>query len=60
MLLDLSEDWTVTSFAGKAAPAAPLAFPKLVGWNSSADEKLKYFAGRAMYEKRVDLAAHRL
>ena len=56
-LMDISTDWVVTSFAGKNAPAAPLAFPKLVGWNTSSDEKLKYFAGRAMYEKKVDLSS---
>jgi hypothetical protein len=59
VLLDLSEGWTVTSFVGKAAPTAPLAFPKLYGWNTSADERLKYFAGRAMYEKRFDPASVR-
>ena len=54
---DLSFDWTVTSFTGKNPPAAPIAFPKLVGWNTSSDEKLKYFAGRAMYEKKIDLGS---
>ena len=56
-LMDISTDWTVTSFTGKNPPAAPLAFPKLVGWNTFSDEKLKYFAGRAMYEKKVDLGS---
>ena len=55
-LMDSSTEWTVTSFTGKNPPRAPLAFPKLVGWNISSDEKLKYFAGRAMYEKRIDLS----
>ena len=55
--MDLSSGWTVTSFTGKNAPSAPRAFPKLVGWNTSSDEKLKYFAGRAMYEKKIDLAS---
>ena len=55
--MDLSSGWTVTSFTGKNPPSAPRAFPKLVGWNTSSDEKLKYFAGRAMYEKKIDLAS---
>ena len=55
--LDISSGWTVTSFTGKNPPSAPRAFPKLVGWNTSSDEKLKYFAGRAMYEKKIDLAS---
>ena len=54
--MDLSSDWTVTSFTGKNAPDAPLAYPTLSGWNTSTDEKLKYFSGRAMYEKRIDLS----
>ena len=54
--MDLSSDWTVTSFTGKNAPDAPLAYPTLSSWNTSTDEKLKYFAGRAMYEKRIDLS----
>ncbi len=56
-LMDVSSDWTVVSFTGKNPPAAPRAFPKLVGWNTSSDEKLKYFAGRAMYEKKIDLGS---
>ena len=56
-LMDLSIDWTVTSFTGKNPPSAPLAFPKLIGWNTSSNEKLKYFAGRAMYEKQIDLGS---
>ena len=55
--MDLSSDWTVTSFTGKNAPSAPLALPALIGWNTSSDEKLKYFAGRATYEKRLDLSS---
>lgn len=51
VLLDLSRDWTATSFTGKNAPAAPRPFPALAGWNESSDERLRYFAGRAVYEK---------
>ena len=55
--LDISSNWTISSFTGKNPPIAPLAFPKLVGWNTSSDEKLKYFAGRAMYERKIDLGS---
>ena len=51
VLMDLSSGWKVVSFRGKNAPDAPVDFPKLAGWNESADERLKYFAGHAMYEK---------
>lgn len=55
VLMDLSKDWTVTSFTGKNAPDAPRIFRVLTGWHMSDDERLRYFAGRAMYEKTVDL-----
>jgi len=53
VLADCSADWTVTSFAGVCAPSAPRAFPRLSGWNESTDEALRYFSGRAVYEKTV-------
>lgn len=52
-LRDVSSDWTATSFTGKNAPAAPRAFPTLTGWHESSDDALRYFAGRAVYEKTV-------
>ena len=55
VVADLSADWTVVSFTGKNAPAAPLKLPRLASWSQSADPKLKYFAGRAVYEKAVTL-----
>ena len=54
-LMDISSEWAVTSFNGKNAPDAPRLFPMLLGWHMSTDEKLRYFAGRASYEKRIDL-----
>ncbi len=53
VLADLSTDWTITSFTGKNAPSAPLVLAKLASWSESSDARLKYFAGRAVYEKRV-------
>lgn len=53
VLADLSRDWTITSFTGKNPPAAPLGLATLAGWNESADEKLRFFAGRAVYEKSL-------
>ena len=56
-LMDLSTYWAVTFFTGKNAPDAPRQFMMLTGWNTSEDEKLRYFSGRAMYEKRIDLSS---
>ena len=56
VLLDLSAGWVVTAFAGKNAPIAPMAIEKLRSWSEFADPKLKYFAGRAVYEKTVPAA----
>ncbi len=57
VLADLSTDWTITSFKGLNAPAAPRALAKLASWSGSDDPKLRYFAGRAVYEKSVTLPA---
>jgi len=51
--LDLSTGWTIVSFAGNAAPRAPVAMPRLTSWSASADEALKHFSGRAVYERTV-------
>ena len=56
-LMDISTEWAVISFTGKNAPDAPRLFPMLLGWDKSPDEKLRYFAGRATYEKRIDLSS---
>ena len=53
--IDLSAGWKVTSFDGRNAPAAPLVLDRLADWSESADPKLRYFAGRAVYEKTVEL-----
>ena len=55
---DLSTDWTITSFSGLSAPAAPLRLSKLIDWTTSTDQNLKYFSGRATYEKTIDLSSH--
>ena len=57
VVADLSTDWTVVSFTGKNAPAAPLKLARLASWSDAADPRLKYFAGRAVYEKTVALPA---
>ena len=53
-VIDLSTGWTITSFDGRNAPAAPLALSNLVDWSHSPDPKLRYFSGRAVYEKAVE------
>jgi len=50
---DISDGWTIVSFKGNAAPKAPVAMPRLVSWSDAKDESLKYFAGRAVYERKV-------
>ena len=52
--VDLSSGWKILSFEGMNAPAAPLDLTGLVDWSQSSDEKLRYFAGRAVYEKEVE------
>jgi len=40
-----------------ARASSPLHFEKLTSWTESPDPALKYFAGRAFYEKRFELSA---
>ncbi len=58
VLADLSTDWTIVSFKGPNAPASPRALAKLASWSDSDDPKLRYFAGRAVYEKTVTMPAN--
>lgn len=51
--IDLSTGWKIVSFDGQDAPAAPLNLTTLIDWSASDDPKLRYFAGRAVYEKTV-------
>lgn len=57
-VLDLSTGWTLTAFTGPAAPAVPYALQQLTSWSEADDPRLRYFSGRAVYEKTV--AADRL
>lgn len=53
-VIDVSAGWTITSFEGRNAPSAPLSLARLSNWGKSNDPKLRYFAGRAFYEKTVE------
>ena len=55
VLADISSGWRITSFDGVNAPAAPIELAKLASWGDSADPKLRYFSGYAVYEKEIDL-----
>ena len=52
-VVDISRDWTIVSFEGNVPPDAPRSIERLFDWSASTDERLKYFAGRAVYEKRI-------
>jgi hypothetical protein len=49
----LGSDWMV-SFDGVGAPKAR-KFDKLMPWNESPDELLRYFSGTGIYKKAIDL-----
>ena len=53
--LDISDGWTLVAFAGPNAPTAPLDLPQLRSWSESNDPRLRYFSGRAVYEKTVGI-----
>ncbi|MCP4196001.1 MAG: hypothetical protein GY762_02530, partial [Proteobacteria bacterium] len=49
----LDSDWMV-SFAGVGAPEAR-KFDRLMPWNESPDELLRYFSGTGIYRKTIDI-----
>jgi len=53
-LMPLNDNWTVT-FDPKWGPKKPVKFDKLIPWNKSADEQIKYFSGSAVYRKTFTL-----
>ena len=55
MSLDISDGWTLVAFAGPNAPTAPLDLPQLRSWSESNDPRLRYFSGRAVYERTVGI-----
>ena len=54
-LMTLNDDWTV-AFDPKWGPNAPVKFDKLIPWNDSADDEIKYFSGSAVYRKTFTLS----
>ncbi|MGN0852008.1 MAG: glycosyl hydrolase [Kiritimatiellia bacterium] len=55
--IDLSTDWTADSFQGRNAPTGRVVYAKLASWSTAADERLKYFAGRAVYRRTFSVPA---
>ena len=54
-LMTLNDDWTV-AFDPKWGPNAPVKFDKLIPWNDSADDEIRYFSGSAVYRKTFNLS----
>ena len=57
--MDISDGWTIVSFAGSNPPAAPRTMSPLTSWSEADDPKLRYFSGRAVYERTVRAAPAR-
>jgi hypothetical protein len=53
-LMTLNDHWSVT-FDPEWGPKDPVQFDKLIPWNESADEEIKYFSGTAVYRKTFTL-----
>lgn len=54
-IVELDSGWKIVSFDGPNAPSVPLALDRLSSWSESSDPKLRYFSGRAVYEREVVL-----
>ena len=53
-VMSLNENWAV-NFDPNRGPAAPVEFDKLIPWNESADNEIKYYSGSATYRKTFTL-----
>ncbi|MDR0385358.1 MAG: glycoside hydrolase family 2 [Prevotellaceae bacterium] len=57
-LLELASPWTVIfeSDTVRRGPADPVVFDKLESWSLNADERIRYFSGKAVYSNTFNLA----
>lgn len=53
-VMSLNEDWTV-NFDPSWGPKDPVKFDKLIPWNESANQEIKYYSGSASYRKTFTL-----
>ena len=53
-VLSLNDNWVV-AFDPAWGPQEPVAFDRLIPWNESASDEIKYFSGTATYRKVFDL-----
>jgi hypothetical protein len=48
--------WQVSFEAGKRGPEKVVSFPELIDWTQSADDRIKYFSGSAIYRNTFKAA----
>jgi len=53
-LFELNDSWKVT-FDPRWGGPANVAFPKLINWINSTEDGIKYYSGKATYQKTFDL-----
>ncbi|MDR3251516.1 MAG: glycoside hydrolase family 2 [Tannerella sp.] len=49
VIYTVNTPWTVVFEAGKRGPENPVVFDKPTDWKNSTDDKIRYFAGEAVY-----------
>ena len=55
VLADLNGPWTVQFDPNQRGPEQPVIFETLTDWTTSADEKIKYYSGTAVYSSKFKL-----
>jgi hypothetical protein len=55
ILTTLDTEWTVEFANNEFGPAGPVKFPRLTSWTESADWKMKYYSGTAIYKTEFTL-----
>lgn len=55
LMVDLKGPWTVKFNASQRGPEKPVVFETLQDWTTSADERIKYYSGTALYTSKFNL-----
>jgi hypothetical protein len=54
-VLELTGPWEVRFDPARGGPADPVSFPTLADWSTRADDRIRYYSGRAVYRTSFDL-----
>jgi hypothetical protein len=53
--MDYSKDWSVQFDPAYGGPVKPILFPQLKSWTVMSDTAIRYYSGKAVYAKTIEL-----